>query len=289
MRVDRVARSIYSLAYAPDGAGLWIGDGTARVHLWDPIAGTGTVVFKVAPGPHTGAVYNLAVSVDAQLVAAASYDRASLVHLGPTIREEKPPADFPRAIRMALASSGAILAVSDPAGDVSVWDRKNHEVFYLDHRARFATSIAFSPDSSLLAVGYIEGNIHLFDLSTGKQDGAPLETPTPEMMTFSPDGRTLAAAVGNTAVLWDFATRERLRVIRVGQAIARQVAFHPNGQVLATCGDIPTLSLWDIEGGSRGKFNWEIGKVQALAFAPDGMTAAAGGSGGKLAVWDLDL
>jgi hypothetical protein len=48
------------------------------------------------------------------------------------------------------------------------------------------------------------------------------------------------------------------------------------------------LSLWDIEGRSRGRFNWEIGKVQALAFAPDGMTAAAGGSRGKVAVWDVE-
>ncbi len=35
-------------------------------------------------------------------------------------------------------------------------------------------------------------------------------------------------------------------------------------------------------------FDWKIGKVRSLAFAPDGMTCAAGGSTGRVVLWDVE-
>ena len=35
-------------------------------------------------------------------------------------------------------------------------------------------------------------------------------------------------------------------------------------------------------------FNWNLGKVRCVVFAPDGMTCAAGGSSGQVVVWDVD-
>jgi WD40 repeat protein len=49
------------------------------------------------------------------------------------------------------------------------------------------------------------------------------------------------------------------------------------------------VALWDTETGQNlGSWDWQIGTVNGVAFAPDGLTAAAAGSKRKLVVWDLE-
>jgi WD40 repeat protein len=49
-----------------------------------------------------------------------------------------------------------------------------------------------------------------------------------------------------------------------------------------------TVILWDVPGGAlRRSFDWGVGKLRTVAFAPDGMTAAAGGDSGQIVLWDV--
>jgi hypothetical protein len=48
--------------------------------------------------------------------------------------------------------------------------------------------------------------------------------------------------------------------------------------------------LWDLAAGKeRAAYNWDVGPVHAVAFAPDGMTAAAAGETGSILVWDVEM
>jgi WD40 repeat protein len=292
MRTFKVARCVYSLAYSPDSTELWVGDMLGRVHRWDLAAGTGRVAIQVEPGPHFSGVSSLSVSADGRLVAASSYGRMSVVSTDPSTPDPiNPPEEgVPAGLCSVMAPNGELVAVAGGSGDVVIWDRPKHLTRRIGSRQHFASNLAFSPDSRLLAVGHIDAPIILFDPVRGEVDGSTLDLEQGSMgdIKFSPDGKLLATTYYNLVILWDLVTRQRVREIRAGQAFVRKVAFHPGGKLLATCGDIPTLSLWDVEGRSCGRFNWEISKVQALAFAPDGMTAAAGGSRGKVAVWDVE-
>jgi WD40 repeat protein len=156
------------------------------------------------------------------------------------------------SIQAMLAPNGQLLAAVASGGEVALWDRERQEVRWVSYPQAPATAVCFSPDSLRLVVGsFVGGRLRVFDPQTGEEDGPALdgvaqgETP----LAFSPDGKRFAAGVGNEVVLWDVASRQRLRVIRAGQAFVRKLAFHPGGRLLATAGDVPTLSLWDSEDG----------------------------------------
>ena len=110
--------------------------------------------------------------------------------------------------------------------------------------------VAFSPDGKTLAMASREGNVHLWDVASGKL----LETLKGHSsaviaVVFSPDGRTLASgSTDHTVRLWNVQTRRQLMQLDPGS----------------------------IEWGDMG--------VLTLAFSPDGMHLLAGGVGGT-AFW----
>uniref|UniRef100_UPI002AD327FD nSTAND1 domain-containing NTPase n=1 Tax=Frankia sp. Cas3 TaxID=3073926 RepID=UPI002AD327FD len=119
------------------------------------------------------------------------------------------------------------------------------------------TSVAFSPDSHVLATGSNDRGVRLWDVSSPGQPhliGVPLtgHTGIVTSVAFSPDGRTLASGSNDNSVrLWD--------VSRPGQA-------HPLGEPLT---------------GSD--------TVTSVAFSPDGHTLVSGSYdyNNPVRLWDL--
>ena len=148
--------------------------------------------------------------------------------------------------------------------------------------------LAFSMDGAQLAIA--DGNlIKIWDIVSGDL----LFTLTGQehdvwAIAFSPDGKHLASGgFGDGAVqVWDLSTSETITLEGHTKAI-EGLAFHPNGEWLATASDDLTMKLWD---ATTGELLWEITDfadvVDSIAFSPDGTRLAAASTGSEIRIWD---
>ena len=171
-----------------------------------------------------------------------------------------------------------------------------------------ATSLAYSQDGKLLALGGSDNQIRLFDAATGKEIrrlaghqprtfNPPRNVKNPfdllvdsvgqgnvTTLAFSPDGKTLASGGWDDMIrLWDVETGREGRKMLAHQAMVARLVFSPDGKMLASRGGIDgILRLWNPATGAElrkvenlSKVNpWRFYRETALAFSPDSKTVA---------------
>src|SRR5437667_6640900 len=108
MRTVKAPRSVSALAYAPDGAALWVGDALGRVHLLDLASGKSREVFRVVPGRPTWPVRDLFASADGKLVLAASEFPWALWDVGAASALPPPPHAHEHS-RALLSADGSLV------------------------------------------------------------------------------------------------------------------------------------------------------------------------------------
>jgi WD40 repeat protein len=158
--------------------------------------------------------------------------------------------------------------------------------------ADFGGFIALSPDGTVLATTPLPGKrIRLWDTRTLKELPPLLQQPneTVQPMTFSPDGKTLAATyAGPIARLWDLTTRKEKHRIKASFQIYH-TSFSADGKTLA-CAEHGSIRLWDVDKGEfrrAHQFGHTYG-IDALHFSPDGkrLVSGAGYTDNIVRIWD---
>jgi WD40 repeat protein len=296
MRELRIPRGgVTQLAYTQDGRALLGGDTMGWVRWWDLGTGTARKLFRVRTRKPS-AVEALTVSRDARLIAAGSYESLVLCRWGRGAGNPIPPSGDDGVLRgecLSLSPDGRLLAARTGGWGVALWD--------VDERARariqpeagsdgLFRAVAFSPEGQTLAGGtHRGGKTIVWDVTTGRQITELLQNDHLEVVAFSPRGDLLATGSAHAVRLWHTSPWQYLNTITLREAYGLRLALHPSGSLLCTACGTPDVTLWDTRTTAEvGRFDWQIGKVLSVAFAPDGMTAAAGGSSGRIVIWDVE-
>lgn len=162
--------------------------------------------------------------------------------------------------------------------------------------------VAVNPAGTMVAVGYFDGMVRLWDAGTRQPLGEPLTGHREPVygVSFSPDGSLLATASiesneRSTPIgvrIWEMPSGRLLRVLP-GLGV---VAWHPDGDsVLATAfrndgngGAGPYLVQWDPYTGEELLAIQTGQTVHDAAVSPDGQWVAGGRDNGTAGVWRLD-
>jgi WD40 repeat protein/serine/threonine protein kinase len=182
--------------------------------------------------------------------------------------------------RLALASSPR-----QTAGVLRVYDVATmQEIRHLSGHRQAVRSLAFSPDGKLLASLGDEGRVKLWNVATGV-----LKRSWPAQrsgLAFSRDGRRLAWAVAQGAVIWDLAADKKERTFLGHDGSLTSLAFSPDGLALATAGRDGVILIWDRKSGLPVRSLMAKGGIWGLTFHDNGRTLAGGSGDGQVRVWD---
>jgi RNA polymerase sigma factor (sigma-70 family) len=262
----------FAVAISADGRVLATGGVTRRnsdsVMLWD--LRTGNNLRSLSGSMYR--VYALAFSPNGKSLAAVS---------GGQFGRSPPKSARPEIIRL--------------------WDLQTGKLHELDGHAGGAKSVAFSPDSKVLATGGHDGTLIWWDTATRKQLRRikPVEdvyygktnrgSGGIHALAFAPNGKTIASAHHDGTVrLFDAATGKHLRVLRGHAHSVLGVAFSPNGKILASCSDDHTVRLWDTSTGALlNPRAGHDGGIASVLISPDGKRAISAGDDRTLRTWDL--
>lgn len=108
-------------------------------------------------------------------------------------------------------------------------------------------------------------------------------------VSFSPNGRMLAAVTIQQVHLWDTATGTPLKPLTFPQGFVRALAWSSDGAFLATGGggQGEAIKLWDVQTGTAVREFGGRTFVSAMALFPDRSVVATTGFDKKIRIWNV--
>ncbi len=254
--------TVRAVAFHPSGALLASGGDDDQIRLWQPTAGQWHN-HQLLRG-HTGAILAITFSPDGRWLATSGADNSiRLWDLQSNDCISQLRAHRKMVNALAFSPDGKYLASADDGGLLRL-HQVNDLVSPTQQGARQAAweittnnsalfTLAFSPDSQLLASGGTEKSIQIWHVSERRLVASVQgHESSIYALAFSPDGRYLASSGGDQQIrLWSLPTGTPCRRWSGHQGLVSALIFDATGGLLISGSADQTIRLWPLDGDAH--------------------------------------
>lgn len=242
-----------------------------------------------------GKVFTVAFSPNGQFLASGTEDgKIQLWDL--TAGKSSAINAHSKGVNSIVFSPDGTKLASSASDGVKIWNVQQGSLSHFKNLANsslLVQSIAFSQNGQTIATGTAEGQIKLWQVSTGKwlRDLSGHKGQV-RALAYSPDGQIIVSGgIDNTIRIWNLnQPNSRALTLTGHQDLILSIIFSWDGQTLITSSRDRTIRMWNVNTRQLQRPPLSVDDRLAIntyvAISPDGNTLASGNSS-RIKIWNL--